>query len=300
MLIALDWGTSSLRGYLLGNAGEILDRKRADRGILMIPEGGFAAAYLDFCSDWGDLPAIASGMIGSKQGWKEAPYLPAPASLQQIAAGLVSVDIPGRRPLRIVPGVRCRDSEGVPDVMRGEETQLFGALASGNGAPRTIVLPGTHSKWAVAGPAGIERFSTFMTGEVFAVLRAHSILGRLMPEASIVAADDDGFRRGATAALHGGGGGLLHRLFSARTLGLFNEVPASQLASYMSGLLIGEEVFAAREAGLLDNAGSVGIVADPTLADLYRAVLSKAGAESEVLPSDLAAAGLWQISRQML
>lgn len=296
-LIALDWGTSSLRGYLLGENGEVLESRQADRGILKVADGAFAATYVDFCLGWGDLPAIASGMIGSKQGWKEAPYLPAPASLRQIAAGLVSVDVPGRRPLRIVPGVSCRDPHGVPDVMRGEETQLFGATAGESGAVRSFVLPGTHSKWAVAGPAGIERFSTFMTGEVFAVLRAHSILGRLMPEAGVVAADD-GFRKGARAALHGGGGGLLHRLFSVRTLGLFNEVPAAQLASYMSGLLIGEEIFAAREARLLKDAGTVGIIGDVALTNLYRAGLEMAGVESLILPADLAATGLWRIAVQ--
>ena len=295
-LIALDWGTSSLRGYLLGEDGQVLDRRQADRGILKVAGGAFAATYLKFCSDWGDLPSIASGMIGSKQGWKEAPYVAAPASLQQIAAGLASVNVPGHRPLKIVPGVSCRDQHGLPDVMRGEETQLFGALAWGEGATRSFVLPGTHSKWAVAGPDGIERFSTFMTGEVFAVLRAHSILGRLMPENCPVAADE-GFRKGAMASLQGGGGGLLKRLFSARTLGLFNDVPAAELASYLSGLLIGEEVFAARDAGLLNDAGNVGIVADAALADLYRIVLAMADVESAVLPSDLAAAGLWRIAK---
>jgi len=299
-LIALDWGTSSLRGYLLGGNGGVLESRQADRGILKVAGGAFARIYLEFCGDWlgqhGELPAIASGMIGSKQGWKEAPYVAAPASLRQIAAALTSVDVPGCRPLRIVPGVSCRDADGLPDVMRGEETQLFGALAAGGGVPRSFVLPGTHSKWAVAGSAGIERFSTFMTGEVFAVLRTHSILGRLMPESSVVSAGD-GFRRGAESALRGGGS-LLKRLFSARTLGLFNEVPAAQLASYMSGLLIGEEVFAARGLGLLDQAGAVGIIGDAALANLYRVVLEMAGAGSQILPADLAAAGLWQIAIQ--
>jgi len=301
-LIALDWGTSSLRGYLLGKDGVILQRKHADLGILKVTSGAFAQIYLEFCADWleqhGDLPAMASGMIGSKQGWKEAPYVAAPASLRQMAAALTSVEVPGRRPLQIVPGVSCRDPQGLPDVMRGEETQLFGALAGGDSATRSFVLPGTHSKWAVAGPAGIERFSTFMTGEVFAVLRTHSILGRLMPENSVVAAND-GFRRGANASLHGGGGGLLKRLFSARTLGLFNEVPPAELASYMSGMLIGEEISAARGAGLLDDAGAVGIIGDAALAELYRVVLDMAGAKSVVLSADLAAAGLWRIANSI-
>ncbi len=300
-LIALDWGTSSLRGYLLGENGEVLESRHAERGILKVANGAFAQACLEFCADWlkqhGELPAIASGMIGSMQGWKEAPYVAAPASLRQVAVALTGVDIPGHGPLHIVPGVSYRDQHGVPDVMRGEETQLFGALAGEGGAPRSFVLPGTHSKWAVAGASGIERFTTFMTGEVFAVLRAHSILGRLMPEDCVVAADD-GFRRGADASLHGGGGGLLKRLFSTRTLGLFNDVPAAQLASYLSGLLIGEEIFAARSAGLLRDAGAVGIIADATLADLYRIVLAEADIKSVILPADLAAVGLWQIAKE--
>jgi len=300
-LIALDWGTSSLRGYLLGKDGEILESRHADRGILKVANRAFAQTYLEFCADWleqyRDLPAIASGMIGSKQGWMEAPYVAAPASLRQMSAALTGVEVPGHSPLQIVPGVSCRDPQGVPDVMRGEETQLFGALAGGSGGTRSFVLPGTHSKWAVTGNSGIQRFSTFMTGEVFAVLKAHSILGRLMPETSVVAADD-GFRRGADAALRGGGGGLLKRLFSARTLGLFNEVPETELASYLSGLLIGEEVSAARTAGLLDDAGDVGIIGDAGLAGLYRVVLEMADAGSLVLPADLAAKGLWRIATQ--
>ncbi len=300
VLIALDWGTSSLRGYLLGGGGEVLQSRHADRGILRIAGGTFAQTYLEFCADWlqqhGALPAMACGMIGSKQGWKEAPYVAAPAALHHLAAALTCVEVPGCKPLHIVPGVSYRDQDGLPDVMRGEETQLFGALTGADAAMRCFVLPGTHSKWAVAGASGIDRFSTFMTGEVFAVLRTHSILGRLMPEGSIVAADD-GFRRGAMASMHGGGGGLLKRLFSARTLGLFNDVPATELASYLSGLLIGEEIFAARSAGLLDGAGAVGIVADAALADFYRIVLAMADVESVVLPADLAAAGLWQIAK---
>ncbi|MEO8145170.1 MAG: 2-dehydro-3-deoxygalactonokinase [Betaproteobacteria bacterium] len=299
-LIALDWGTSSLRGYLLGESGEVLQSRHAERGILKVADGAFVQTYLEFCADWltryGDLPAIASGMIGSKQGWKEAPYVAAPASLGQVAVALTKVDIPGYRPLHIVPGVSYRDVRGLPDVMRGEETQLFGALAGGDGTRRSFVLPGTHSKWAVAGPSGIERFSTFMTGEVFAVLRAHSILGRLMPATSVVAVDD-GFRCGADASLRGGGGGLLNRLFSTRTLGLFNDVLAAELASYLSGLLIGEEIFAARSAGLLDAASAVGIIADAALADFYRVVLEMADVRSVVLPADLAAGGLWRIAK---
>lgn len=298
-LIALDWGTTSLRGYLLGEDGEVMQRRHAERGILKVANGAFAQSYLEFCAGWveqhGDLPAIACGMIGSKQGWKEAPYVAAPASVRQLQAALTRVDIPGRTPLHIVPGVSCRDQQGLPDVMRGEETQLFGALGGAGGAARSYVLPGTHSKWAVAGPSGIERFSTFMTGEVFAVLRAHSILGRLMPEGGVVAAGD-GFKRGVLASLQGGAG-LLRRLFSARTLGLFDEIPAAELASYLSGLLIGEEIFSARAAGVLEGTGTVGIIADRALAEFYSIALSMAEVQGVILPADPAAAGLWQIAK---
>ena len=199
-LLALDWGTSNLRACLLGDGGRVLDTRAAALGVMAVPAGGFADALRTLCGDWlaahAQLPCIASGMIGSRQGWVEAPYLACPAGLADAAAQLVRVDVgdDDRHTLHIVPGLRCVGADGQADVMRGEETQLWGAgLAAGS----CCVLPGTHSKWAWVGEhARVLGFQTHMTGEVFAVLTQHSILGRLMDLAAAPepAAFDDGVR----------------------------------------------------------------------------------------------------------
>jgi 2-dehydro-3-deoxygalactonokinase len=167
----------------------------------------------------------------------EVPYLDCPADLPAIAAALARVSDPA---LAIVPGLICRDADGVPDVMRGEETQILGALEEAS-SPQAVVLPGTHSKWALTSESGIETFATFMTGELYAVLREHSILGRLAAAGS----DPGAFERGVLSSL-GSRVGLSHELFSARTLALTDKLASAGVADYLSGLLIGAEVAAGR------------------------------------------------------
>lgn len=285
-LVALDWGTSSLRAWLLGDGGAVLAEKSAPLGILKVQDGDFGAAFRSVCGEWlaKPLPAVASGMIGSRQGWVEAPYAPCPAGFEALTRGFAWAESGGTR-VAIVPGVSCVDANGVPDVMRGEETQVFGAL-DGDGA---YVLPGTHSKWVTVAGGRIESFATYMTGELFAVLREHSILGRTMsPDAAHAPA---AFRRGWEATRRGDGA-LLHRLFGARTLGLLGNLAPDEAPSYLSGLLIGEEVRANRAA-----AGScVTLIGDPELCERYREVLGGAGVVVSTAPADAARVGLWRIA----
>lgn len=287
-LVALDWGTSSLRAWLLGDAGAVLAEKSAPLGILKVPNGDFAAVFRELCGDWlvPSRPAIASGMIGSRQGWVEAPYAACPAGFESLARGFAWAESGGTR-LAIVPGVSCVDASGVPDVMRGEETQVFGAL---DAADRAYVLPGTHSKWVTVSGGRIEAFATYMTGELFAVMRQHSILGRLM---SVEAAHaPDAFRRGWEASL-AGDGALLHRLFGTRTLGLLGRLAPEEAPSYLSGLLIGDEVRAAARA----LAGStVTVIGDPVLCERYREVLAGGGVGARIAPPDAARVGLWRVA----
>ena len=178
-LVALDWGSSSLRAYLLDESGRILDRRAEPWGILQLPDRDFRGAFHRITEGWSTvarpLPAIASGMIGSAQGWVEAPYVDLPAGAEQLARQLAPVP---DTPLRIVPGLAQRGAS--PDVMRGEETQIVGALAAEPDlADGLVLLPGTHSKWVRLAGGRVREFTTYMTGELFAVLRAHSILGRL-------------------------------------------------------------------------------------------------------------------------
>ncbi len=196
-------------------------------------------------------------MVGAKQGWREAPYVACPAGLAEVAAATLSIQT-SFGPVRIAPGVRALDGRGAPDVMRGEETQIFGALAAGGG-DGVYVLPGTHSKWARVEGGGIAGFETFMTGEVFAVLKSHSVLGRMMAPPR----EGEGFARGVDAARGlERPGDLLHSIFAARTFGLFETLPPDQLGEYLSGLLIGAEILAgARGAAAAVAIGSAALTA---------------------------------------
>ena len=237
-LVALDWGTSSLRAALLDENGSVAEERSLQRGILTVPAGEFPQVFDEAVAPWRHIPGalfLLGGMVGSRQGWMEAPYCPCPAGFADIAAKLAWVE-PGR--IAIVPGLNCEQG-GVPDVMRGEETQVFGALDLLGLTDGVFVLPGTHSKWARVANRRIESFSTFMTGEFYALLRQHSILSRTMP-ADDGALDEQAFERGVRHAVQAGN--LLHAAFSARTLSLFDALPADALPSYLSGLVIGEEL----------------------------------------------------------
>ena len=199
-LIALDWGTSSLRAYRLDGGGRTLDARHLPWGIMRLPQplqdgaatptlSGFELAFEQACGDWlraePALPVIACGMVGSAQGWQEAAYLDVPVALDRIGTLLTVVERPGATPVHIVPGLIQR--HGLPNVMRGEETQVFGVLRDARAVPDAgllIGLPGTHSKWVGARNGQVTHFDTFMTGEVYAALRGRTILGRTMSDAA--------------------------------------------------------------------------------------------------------------------
>ena len=293
-LLAIDWGTSTTRVYAMDGEGVVRDTRNAPLGVQRIADGAFAEALRTLCG--GDLPedvpAIACGMIGSRQGWIEAPYRPCPADFDAIAAALTPV--PGTA-LAIVPGLICRDDDGIADVMRGEETQILGTLADGAAATRQVLLlPGTHSKWAITGAAGIEVFSTFMTGELYAVLVEHSILGRLAAPGS----DGKAFARGVRHSLRSTAA-LGHDLFSARTLVLTDRLAPSGVGDYLSGLLLGAEIAAARRwlERMRLAVTRLTLVGAPALVDKYRAALAIAGIDADIGVEDAAARGLWRIAR---
>ncbi len=302
-LIALDWGTTSARAYRLAADGTIVGERSAPLGIQQVEGGAFAAALDALLGDWAGDPAprIACGMIGSRQGWVEAPYCAAPATLAALATALART--PGGE-LSIVAGVSGVDAAGVPDAMRGEETQILGAVGGGAGtagASELIVLPGTHSKWAAVGAGRIESFATFLTGELFAILKAHSILGRMMTTDAgdpASAAFERGVHRGLAALP--AGAGLLHDLFGVRSLALFHELLPAATADYLSGLLVGHEIREgrgwARAQGIA--ADSVVLVGGAALVERYRRAFALAGVAAEAGPDDAAARGLWRIAQQ--
>jgi 2-dehydro-3-deoxygalactonokinase len=296
-LIAIDWGTSSARAYRLDARGRILAKSSAPLGVQRIAAGGFPAALKRLLGARADpgVPLLACGMIGSRQGWIEVPYRECPADRAAIAAALTPV--PGTR-LAIVPGLVCRDAHGVADVMRGEETQILGTFGDESEsplAPRLVVLPGTHSKWVRVGRGGIEAFATFMTGELYALLREHSILARL---ATAGKRDGAAFARGVRASLRQAAA-LSHDLFSARTLVLTGALAPEGVADYLSGLLLGAEIAAARRWARRHAAkgGAVTLIGDAALCARYRRALALAGLAAARGPSEAAARGLWRIAR---
>ncbi|WP_138466157.1 2-dehydro-3-deoxygalactonokinase [Poseidonocella sp. HB161398] len=299
-LIALDWGTSSLRAYRMGAAGEILETRSSGAGIQHLPapgEDGFEAAFEAICGDWlaaAPVPVVAAGMVGSAQGWREVPYLRCPAGPDALAGASLGFETRAGHRVTIAPGLIHDPEGGTPDVMRGEEIQIAGTLAAHPEAARDalIVLPGTHSKWASLRDGQVAGFATYMTGELFAVFRAHSILGRLMPEAAPDAEDWDAFGEGLERARDGA---LGHALFSVRTLGLTGRIAPEGLADYMSGLLIGHEILAAAEAEGQDR--PLYLVGEGELCRRYERALSQLlGRAPAAQPGNPAPAGLFSLA----
>jgi 2-dehydro-3-deoxygalactonokinase len=292
-LIAIDWGTTSARAYCLGAGGQVIAARAVPLGVLQVRDGCFPEAFATLLGDWRDVvaPRLACGMVGSRQGWREAPYVDCPAPLATLAAGIVRTQ---DEALAIVPGVRTRDGNGIPDVMRGEETQLAGSVHESE--ERVLaVLPGTHCKWAVVERGNLTDFATFMTGEMYSVMLKHSILGRLAQPTE--GTPGTAFARGVTRGL--GAGGLSHDLFGARTLALTGELAPADVPDWLSGLLIGREIRNARAWAQRQgcDGARVRLVGADALLARYAAALAQAGMAVEMAPTDAAAIGLWRIAQ---
>jgi len=301
--LVLDWGTSSLRAFLMVD-GQILETRNSPHGLQHLPEpgvAGFEAAFRliagDWLAQWPALPVVACGMVGSVQGWCEAPYVRCPADVQTLAAQSVSVPSGIGPNILIAPGVLFDDPQQLPDVMRGEEIQIAGALRQNpNWAVRcSIVLPGTHSKWVRIENGQIVDFATYMTGEMFAVLKKHSILGRLMsdenPENQAV---QQSYELGLATARDSGPGDFLHQIFATRTLGLTGRLPHTVLADYLSGLVIGHELV----SGLKQVPADVPLllIGDTALCERYQRALAYLGRPDAILLNNTAPAGLWDLA----
>jgi len=276
-LLGIDWGTSNRRAYLVDAAGACLATRADDQGMLAArPDfAGSFATLVDALHVDAGVPAIASGMIGSAQGWREVPYLDIAVPLDALPDRLVRVDDPrAGRPCWLVPGYAQRGAD--VDVMRGEETQLLGAVALGR-RDGWFVLPGTHSKWVRVEEGVIRRIATFMTGELFATLSAHGTLAPLMTDevdddAAFVAGLDDA-RRGAP---------LSNTLFGVRARVVTGAMPAAQARSFVSGLLVGTE-FAA--CGHADGA-PLTCIGSPALRDRYVRAAKHFGMTLDALDPD--------------
>lgn len=297
-MIGVDWGTTNLRAFRLAGDGTVLAELAMPCGILHVGADGFAAALHTAIDPWlaeGERRVLLCGMIGSRQGWVEAPYLPCPAGAAELAAALMSVPFAAAE-VRLVPGLAMHAPESdigaAPEVMRGEETQLVGLFHTGEfpTGDGLVCLPGSHSKWARIASGQIVGFQTYLTGEAFAALRDGTILGRMMRRDGTI--DRAGFDRGVARAA--AAGHLLHHLFGVRTLALFGELSEAAGAGYLSGLLIGHEVRAAMPA----RDQTVHLAGEAALCALYARAIAAAGGRAVIADSAAAARGLARIGRE--
>lgn len=291
-LIGLDWGSTRLRAYRFDEAGRVTETRALPWGSRQLPAGGFAEAFAHAVEGWPRAPVLACGMVGSRGGWREAPYLDTPCRLDALAGALTTVDAPDGRTVHIVPGLR--DPAG-PDVMRGEETQVAGVLAQAS-APigdMRLLMPGTHSKWARVSGRAVTRIATVMTGELFALLRGHSILGAGLPDGGD---DAEAFARGVAAAKSAGPAGGLSRLFSARALMLDGALAPASVANFLSGLLIGDELRMALAAGWAVPDAPVQLIGEDALCARYLQAAPAFGVALEPASGAIVASGLWQVA----
>lgn len=294
-LLACDWGTTNLRAWTLDAGGAVVaDRDFPGLGVSRLQPGEaqrrFAEEVRPALSAEG-LPAILCGMIGSNLGWTVAPYADCPTSLSDLAGRMVQVE-PG---VAIVPGVKWAGFGGEGDVMRGEETQLFGWLARHPDharGRRLVCHPGTHAKWMLVEDGRLTAFVTAMTGELFAVLTQHSVLRSPDPPD-----DDQAFEAGC--AMAGEGDALAARLFTARARVVGQGRPARETASYLSGLLVGADVAATPRLLGCSGEEPVALLGDPRLCDLYARALARRGIDVETFDGEAAAvAGLFALYAQ--
>jgi 2-dehydro-3-deoxygalactonokinase len=268
--IALDWGTTSFRAYSATSDGVVIDTVSSSDGILSVSDGNFDEILERNIGTWDRaLPVLAAGMITSRQGWIELPYVACPAGPAELARALHTHISRRGRSVSFSTGLSYRSGDGIPDVMRSEETQVFGSMDGDSTS--CFVTPGTHSKWIAVDGGGISSFTTYVTGEVFAALKSHTILGRMVKDGP---ENEEAFARGVRSAL-GDPAGFLHRIFSARSLALFGELAAEDISSYLSGQVIGSEL--AHALRTHDGASGYVVLASETIGQRYIKALEVAG-----------------------
>ena len=293
-MIAIDWGSSSLRAFRLDAHGDIVEQRRATQSLLACQDR-FEEVLMQQIAGWDDPCIVLAGMVGSRQGWVEVPYVNCPATLAEIAAGMVEVTATSLRDRKvwIVPGLLHRGESAVADVLRGEEAQLCGFMQSADAGPQIVCMPGTHSKWAVVEGGRIESFFTAMTGEVFDLLCKHSLLGKLM-SGTHERLDEKAFLEGMVRARQSGG--LLHHLFSVRTSGLLGTLQPAQLSSYLSGLLIAHELLDSQWCPRARDR-TVHLIGAPALLETYALALRQLGVVTQLHGETLAAKGMFALAR---
>lgn len=280
-LIAVDWGTSSFRLWVLDAGQAVISESRGADGMLFAAREGFPAVllrHLKAAKAPADKPIIVCGMAGARGGWAEAGYVETPAALSAIAEQ--AIPAPGvRRDIRILPGL-CQKKPGQPDVMRGEETQLLGAAGALAGR-QLVCMPGTHSKWVTVADGQVEGFSTYMTGDLFDAISKHTILAA--PDKTIAEGPDSAAFRQAAVSAFETPGRVTSQLFAARSGQLLNGLAPAAALAHISGTLIGAEIGGATGS---DRSHSVRLVASGRLRGLYESAFGSIGISYEAIDAD--------------
>lgn len=296
-LIAVDWGTSRLRAVLVDADGRELAEAESGDGIGALTAGADEQAFETLVAAWPKVPAIMAGMVGSRQGWREAPYLPCPATPAGLAGRMLRFESGNGRPVAIVPGVMLRSEARDGDVIRGEETQVVGLLDRDPSFDGVAILPGTHSKWATLTGGAIVDFQTFLTGEMFELLSRHSFLRHSVGESVRDLSEVPDF---ALAVRRTGEAGLpfLAAIFSVRVRQLLDNVAREDNLAYLSGLVIGGEIAAARAQGRLKDGATPRIIGTRSLARAYRKAFAILGHATATLDGkEMVVAGLVHLAR---
>lgn len=295
---AADWGTTRLRIWLMDERGNLLAERRSDEGMAAAASAGFPAILEKHLAAMGasaTLPAVICGMAGARQGWIEAPYVPVPAALDAVVGHAVAAPHDGRM-VRIIPGL-AQTIGGAPDVMRGEETQLLGAVGNLTSELQLVCLPGTHSKWAEVEAGTVKRFSTWMTGELFSLLSTASILRHAVDADLAVSPDDPAFLEWLDHGL-GHSGDLTSLLFRIRAAGLLQNLASAEATAALSGLLIGNEIVSASSRF---GGGEVMLIGSGALGELYARALQFAGfGVARANAEDAVRAGLFRAAGRIL
>lgn len=287
-MIVVNWGTSNFRAYKLDAEGNLAEERSSGRGAVIVPAGAFRSALMAEVGDWieeGERRILMCGMVGARRGWKEAPYLQVPAGFEQVVKGIVRIDAEGFD-ARIVPGLIGADENGVPEVLRGEETEIFGCERDGD-APIQFCLPGTHTKWARKEGGRITSFLTSMTGDLFRAIREKTILRSCT---QLEPTDDEAFLAGVERSKQAGE--LAHHLFGVRTLVLTGKMKEGSSSSYLSGILIGREV-----GSMVKKDEAVHLVGEPILCAFYEKAVQGYGGRATVEGPGAALRGLKRMAK---
>lgn len=274
-LIAVDWGSSNCRAYLTNNNADLLARVSSPQGMLQLKPAQFAEALEALVGEWlvqyPHIPILMSGMVGARQGWQEAAYLNCPVNLAELSTQLTEVDFIEGHSAAIVPGLAIQSAQS-PDVMRGEETQLLGAITSTDETQQVCCMPGTHSKWVWVKDGAVKQFHTCITGELYALLVKHSILSKVdAPQVE----DETAFMHGVNTAKSFKG--LLTDLFKVRASTLLGHLSPASTHAYLSGLLIGYEIMEARAYWDAIEEKQIQVIGDAQIAEKYLAAFSAFG-----------------------